>query len=72
VLFYMWSVCACAFSLCFTLFDQGWKKITMYSLEEAVGGNDRDCPCVTSFPCTYVCVCVCVWTGENRWTKGKR
>lgn len=50
------SVCAC--SLSSTLFDQGWKKITMYSLEESVGGNDRDCPCETSFPCTRVCVLV--------------
>ena len=54
----------CVFSLCYTLFDQGWKKITMYSLEESVGGNDRDWPCETSFPCMCVCVteilCVCV------------
>ncbi len=65
------------FSLCSTLFDQGWEKITMYSLEEFVGGNDRDCPCETSFPCTCVCVCVherlgvcaliCKW--ENRGEK---
>lgn len=47
-------VYVCEFSICSTLFDQGWKKITMYSLEESVGGNDRDCPRETSFPCMCV------------------
>lgn len=27
----------------------------MNSLEESVGGNDRDCPCEMSFPHIYVC-----------------
>lgn len=46
----------------------------MNSLEESVGGNDRDCPCEMSFPYIYVCArmlvkrmrvcvraCVCVY-----------
>lgn len=45
-------VCEILF-LCYTLFDQNWKKkITMYSHEKSVGGNDRHCPHETSFlPC---------------------
>lgn len=45
---------------CCTLFDQSWKKkITMYSREKSVGGNDRHCPRETSYPArARVCACV--------------